>query len=474
MNLKKEFPDNFLWGGPIAANQAEGAWDLDGKGPSAADIEELPDCYSRTSIFNFKHTPEDIRRHLEDRSGNYPRRRGIDFYHTYPDDLALMKEMGFKCFRTSIAWTRIFPRGDEETPNEAGLEFYDRLIDEIVRDGMEPIITLSHYETPLALITEYGGWYNRKTIGFFLRFAETVMKRYEHKVKYWIVINQINSFDWGAEFPGLGLTLNSHENMEEARYQSLHHQFVASALVKQFAGSLDGEMMIGCMNGSRMYYPLTCHPDDVMAACRGNQMNQYFYGDVLIRGEYPGYALRFFDEQGYRIVMEEGDERLLRENTADFFAFSYYCTSTMSAGEGVTENPQLDRTMYGWAVDPAGLRHSLNQFWDRWQVPLFVAENGLGTHDQLEGDEVHDDYRVEYLSAHLRSIREAIRDGVNCFGYAAWAPIDIISCSQGEMDKRYGFIYVDLDNFGKGSGRRIRKDSFYWYRDVIKTNGAAL
>ena len=463
-----------MWGGAIAANQAEGAWDVDGKGPSAADIEELPAEYNRTSIFNFKHSAEDIRRHLADREGNYPRRRGIDFYHTYASDLALMKEMGFKCFRTSIAWTRIFPKGDEGEPNEVGLLFYDRLIDEIIRDGMEPIITLSHYEMPLHLITEYGGWYNRKIIGFFMNFARTVMERYQSKVKYWIVINQINSFDWGAEFPGLGLLKDSHANMEEAKFQSLHHQFVASAMVKQWAKSLEGNMQIGCMNGSRMYYPLTCSPEDVMAACKGNQMNQYFYGDVLIRGRYPGYALRFFEEHGYKIHMEGEDLEILRENRADFFAFSYYCTSAVGEREGMVENPKLEKTMYGWSVDPIGLRHSLNQFWDRYQVPLFVAENGLGVHDRLENGEVHDPYRIEYLRAHLESIREAIGDGVNCFAYASWAPIDIISCSQGEMDKRYGFIYVDLDNFGNGTGKRIRKDSFYWYKHVIETNGREL
>lgn len=473
-DIPKGFPEDFLWGGAVAANQCEGAWDEDGKGPSVADIEELPKVYDRTKVFNFKHTLDDIKRHLKDTTGNYPRRRGIDFYHRYKDDLALMKEMGFKCFRTSISWSRIFPNGDDDVPNEKGLIFYDNLIDEIIKDGMVPIITMSHYEMPIKLVTEYGGWYNRKLIDLFYRYARILLDRYSDRVKYWIVINQINSFGWGADFPGLGLALNTHEDMLEARYQCLHHQFVASALTKSYAKKLNNGIKIGVMNGCRMTYPKTCKPEDSLANYKHNEMNQFFYGDVLLRGEYPGYAFRFFKDHGFNIKIENEDLEIIKNNPADFFSFSYYCTAICSQEEGVEENPELEKSVYGWAIDPVGLRYLLNVYYDRWQKPIFISENGLGTFDKLEGQSVHDEYRIEYFKAHLKSIKEAIIDGVNCFGYASWAPIDIISCSQGEMDKRYGFIYVDLDNYGNGSGNRYRKDSFYWYKHVIETNGDEL
>lgn len=468
------FPENFLWGGAIAANQAEGAWDADGKGPSVADIEELPKIYDRKSVFNFRHTLEELEVHLHDKKGNYPRRRGIDFYHTYKEDLALMKEMGFRCFRTSIAWTRIFPTGEEELPNEAGLLYYENLVDEIRKDGMEPILTLSHYEMPLWLVQKYGGWYDRRLIEIFLRYARAVLDRFHEKVKYWIVINQINSFGWGADFPGLGLVKNSHEDMLEARYQCLHHQLVASALVKQYAKELDPELKIGCMNGCKMRYPSSSDPEDVLACYQYNQMNQFFFGDVLLRGEYPGYMLRMFEDRGWKISMETEDADILKENTADFFSFSYYCTGICGQKNGPEENPLLEKSVYGWSIDTPGLRYLLNVYWDRWQKPIFIAENGLGTFDELTDNQVHDSYRISYLEAHLKEIKKAIRDGVDCFGYAAWGPIDIISCSQGEMDKRYGFIYVDLDNLGHGSKKRFKKDSFYWYQHVIETNGAEL
>lgn len=469
-----EFPKEFLWGGAVAANQCEGAWNIGGKGISVADIEELPKEYDRKTVFNFKHTLEDIQRHIEDKEGNYPRRRGIDFYHHYKEDLALMKEMGFKCFRTSIAWTRIFPKGDENTPNEEGLKFYDNLINEIIKDGMEPIITISHYEMPIHLVTKYGGWYNRKLIDLFYRYAKVLLDRYGNRVKYWIVMNQINSFGWGADFPGLGLALNTHEDMLEARYQSLHHQFVANAMIKKYAKSLKYDIQIGVMNGCKFTYPKTCLPEDALACYQHNEMNQFFYGDVLLRGEYPGYAWRFFKEHKFNLHMQEQDLTLLKENPSDFFSFSYYCTAIFSEEKGLEENSLLSKSVYGWSIDPTGLRYLLNVYWDRWQKPIFIGENGLGTFDTFENGKIHDQYRINYLKEHLKSLKEAIQDGVNCFGYASWGPIDIISCSQGEMDKRYGFIYVDLDNDGKGSGRRYKKDSFYWYKHVIETNGSEL
>lgn len=385
-----------------------------------------------------------------------------------------MKEMGFKCFRTSIAWSRIFPRGDETEPNEEGLRYYDSLIDTIISCGMEPIITMNHYEMPLYLVTEYGGWNNRTLITFFVRYAKVLLDRYKGKVKYWILINQINSFFWGAEFPGLGITLDFPGDPEQGKYQALHHEFVACAQIKQYAKQLDCGLQIGFSNGSKVCYGATCNPEDAMAAVQRNQMDQFFFGDILFRGRYPGYSKRFFAERGISIQAEAADFTLLEENTLDFFAFSYYCTAITSAKGGTCDNPLLERTAYNWTVDAIGLRHNLNVFWDRWQKPLFIAENGLGTFDKLEDGQIHDEYRIEFHRRHLKQLKEAILDGVDCFGYAAWGPIDIISCSQGEMDKRYGFIYVDLDNLGHGSAKRFRKDSFYWYQHLIQTNGSEL
>lgn len=473
MMKNKGFPKDFLWGGAIAANQAEGAWNVDGKGPSMADIELLPETYSRTSVVGFKHTKEEIANALKDKEGYYPRRGAIDFYHTYKEDLALMKEMGFTCFRTSFNWTRIFPKGDEKEPNEAGLRFYDDLIDEMLKNGIEPVMTVSHYEMPIHLVTEYNGFLDRRCIDYFVKYCEVLFKRYHTKVKYWILLNQINSLGGWGEFSSLGL-LQGYDKSDV--YQATHHQFVACAKATKLAHEIDEGMRIGMMLGDDTTYPATCKPEDVFATTQRNQMNQYFYSDVLLRGEYPGYAFRYFEENDIQIEILDEDKELLKKYPADYLSFSYYFTRCTSAEhpDGPVENPYLEKSIWGWAIDPLGFRNSLNQYWDRYQVPMFIAENGLGALDEVVDGKIHDEYRISYLRENIRAMKEAIKDGVNVFGYASWGPIDIISCSQGEMSKRYGYIYVDLDDRGNGSGKRLKKDSFYWYTKVIASNGESL
>lgn len=473
--LQKGFPEGFLWGGAIAANQAEGAWDTDGKGPGLADVELLPEKYSRQNIVGFYHTKEDIEKALSDKEGYYPRRAAIDFYHSFEEDLELMKGMGFRCFRTSFNWPRLFPKGIEAEPNEAGLLFYDRLIDSMLEKNIEPVMTISHYEMPLYLATEYNGWHSRETISFFLNLCKVLFERYGNKVKYWIIINQINmAKDW-SEFASLGMLKDSFsEDRNSAVYQALHHQLVASARAKKLAKEINPGMQIGMMNGEDVVYPATCKPEDVFAAMERNRMNNYFCSDVLVRGEYPGYALRYFKDHKITVDITREDEKVLKENTVDFLSFSYYFTQTLSADgiETPLPNPYIEKSIWGWATDPLGLRYSLNQYWDRYGLPMFIAENGLGALDEVTEDgKIQDQYRIDYLAAHIKAMKEAVKDGIQVFGYASWGPIDIISCSQGEMSKRYGYIYVDLDDRGRGSGKRLKKDSYYWYKNVIESNG---
>lgn len=471
------FPEDFLWGGAIAANQAEGAWNEGGKGPSIADIEVLPEEYSRLGFLGFSHTADEVNAAIADETGYYPRRYGIDFYHTYEQDLALMHEMGFKCFRTSFNWTRIFPNGDDPEPCEEGLAFYDRLIDTVRSYGIEPVMTISHYEIPTRLVTEYDGWADRRVLEHFLRYCRVLFERFHDRVRYWIPFNQINSLGGWGEFASLGLVNDRLEDRRQATYQALHNQFVANAEAVLIAHKIDPSLMVGMMLGDDRRYAKTCDPADQLCAYRQMQMSDYFYCDVLARGGYPGYAKRFFKERDISFEVTEDDERVLRENTVDFLSFSYYSTRVADPQdfEVGADNPHLEKSIWGWAIDPIGFRISLNDYWDRYRKPLFIAENGLGALDEVTPDGcVHDDYRISYLRAHIEAMREAIKDGVNVFGYASWGPIDIVSCSQGEMSKRYGYIYVDRDDRGNGSGKRIKKDSFFWYKNVIASNGEDL
>lgn len=471
---KSQFPNGFLWGGAIAANQAEGAWNIDGKGPSIMDIEILPEKYSLTSILGYSHDDDSIEFALKDDDSLYPRRRGIDFYHTYESDLELMKEMGFTTFRTSINWPRIFPKGIEQEPNKKGLEFYDRLIGKIVDLGMEPIITISHYEMPVYLVKEYNGFASREVIDFYLNFATTIVDRYHDKVKYWIPFNQVNCLDGWGEYGSLGLKRGYDI---QTVYQAVHHQFVAAAKLTKYIHEKCPESKVSVMLGDNTSYPATSKPEDVFATTQRNQMQQYFFSDVMIRGSYPGYAKRYFSEKGISLCITQEDAELLKQNPVDFLTFSYYFTGTIAYENGdivSKSNPYLEKNKWGWAIDPLGLRNALNHYWDRYEKSIFISENGFGHEDIIEDGRIHDTYRINYLREHIKSIRDAIGDGVDVFGYTSWGPIDIVSASQGEMSKRYGYIYVDLDDHGLGTAKRVRKDSFYWYKDVIKSNGKDL
>jgi 6-phospho-beta-glucosidase len=477
MNRIKGFPKDFFWGGAVAANQCEGAWQEDGKGWCAADINRYRGDLPPEKRSNKELTSEDVTFAMGDTTGIYPKRRGIDFYHTYKEDLKLLAGTGMNMFRTSINWSRIFPRGDESAPNEAGLRFYDNLIDEIIGNGMEPLITLSHYEMPLHLTTAYTGWYSRELIDFFVRYCETLFRRYRNKVRYWIMVNQINLLAFET-FNHLGIAEDKVENFDQANYQGVHNMMVASARATAAARTINPDFHIGVMVFDDIAYPASCKPEDVLAAYRRNQM-QYFFSDVLLRGKYPSYALRFFDERGMYIEFGDTDEADLK-NTADFLALSYYYTSVCDVESATTrrggrDNPHISASAWGWGIDPVGLRTKLNMFWDRYQAPMVIAECGLGAVDKLEADgKVHDPYRIDFLRAHVEQLREALIDGVKVIAFCPWGPIDIVSASSSEMEKRYGFVYVDLDTYGKGSGKRFLKDSYEWYKQLIASNGERL
>ena len=464
------FPANFLWGGAVAANQCEGAYDEDGKGWSTQDLAPKGIVGAITA----EPTADNLKL------------KGIDFYHRYREDIAMFAEMGFSVFRFSIAWSRIFPNGDEEMPNEAGLAFYDQLIDECRRHGMKPLVTLSHYETPYHLAKTYDGWCSRKMIGFFKRYVNTVMERYKGKVHYWLTFNEINSILHNPYLSG-GILTPKEQLSKSDLYQAIHHELVASALVTKMAHEIDPDNKVGCMVIGVPSYPLTPNPDDVIANMEQDRHNLYFT-DVQARGAYPKYLNRYFKENGIQIQMEEGDEEILK-NSVDFISFSYYMSTCgcadpnahpQAAGNIIpgVANPYLRSSQWGWQIDPKGLRVLLNQFYDRYQKPLFIVENGLGARDELiEKDgvlTVEDDYRIEYMREHLLQVEEAIEDGVEVLGYTSWGCIDLVSASTAQMSKRYGFIYVDRNDDGSGTMARYRKKSFYWYRDVIASNGASL
>ena len=473
------FPKNFLWGGAVAANQLEGAYDLDGKGMCVADINEFHDDIDIQKKYNEELDTAFVKEAMKAGHGDgriFPKRWGIDFYHTYKEDLKLLAGLGLKTFRTSINWSRIFPNGDDETPNEAGLKFYDNLIDEIIANGMEPMITISHYEIPLNLTLNYNGWYSREVIDFFEKYCKVVFDRYAGKVKLWIIVNQINLIGHES-FNHLGVAEDKVDDLQSAKYQAVHNEMVACARATRYAHEKYPEMQIGMMLCGGPSYAATCKPEDQLATLKHNQM-EYFYSDVLLRGYYPGYAFRFFEDKGIHVEFGEHDEEDLK-NTCDFFSFSYYYTrvcdkESYENGNQFYRHMELPANEWGWTFDPLGLRYMLNEFWDRYQKPIYITENGSGYYDKLEDGKVHDPYRVDFYRMHIEQMKEAIKDGVDLRGYYAWGPIDIISCSSSEMSKRYGFIYVDLDDYGKGTGKRIKKDSYDWYKKVIASNGEDL
>jgi 6-phospho-beta-glucosidase len=470
-NRPTPFPDGFLWGGATAANQLEGAYDEDGKGLSIQDVMPKGIMTPPTD----EPTPDNLKL------------VGVDFYHRYAQDIALFAEMGFKTFRFSVAWSRIFPRGDEEEPNEAGLAFYDRVLDELDRHGIEPLVTISHYETPLHLARAYDGWTSRQLIGLYERYCRTLFERYGRRVRHWLTFNEINSIIH-APFLSGAIPTPREQLSDQDLYQAIHHELVASARVTRLAHQMMPDAKVGCMIIAIPTYPLTPDPADVLAAKQAEHQNNYAFGDVHCRGEYPGYLLRYFREHGIELDITDQDREDLRE-TVDFVSFSYYMSvcetadpAKKQAGEGNimggVPNPTLEASEWGWQIDPVGLRIILDDYWDRWQKPLFIVENGLGAKDQLvEVDgtpTVQDDYRISYLRDHLVQVGEALADGVDVMGYTTWGCIDLVSASTAQLSKRYGFIYVDRDDDGTGTLARYRKKSFGWYRDVIASNGASL
>ena len=474
------FPKNFLWGGATAANQCEGAWDVDGKGLSTVDVIPFGEDRMKVSRGQMEMLECDAKH-------SYPAHEAIDFYHHYKEDIALFAEMGFKTYRMSISWTRILPEGDDEIPNEKGIEFYRNVFTELKKYNIEPLVTINHFDTPIALIRKYGGWKDHRMIDAFLKLCSILFTEYKGLVKYWLTFNEINML-LHMPFMGAGILYREGENKDQVNYTAANHELIASARAVKLAHEIDPENMVGCMLAAGQYYPYSCNPDDVWEAFNMDRDN-YFFTDVQARGEYPVWAYRRMEELGVSIELSEEDRKALKEGTVDFISFSYYCSRCISTDEEVLKNhsrgnavfkavvnPYLKASDWGWQIDPLGLRVTCNTLYDRYEKPLFIVENGFGAVDTVEEDgSIHDPYRVDYLRAHLKALKDTIeKDGIPVLGYTMWGPIDLVSASTGEMKKRYGFIYVDKDNEGKGSLNRSVKDSFYWYKKVIETNGEDL
>ncbi len=479
--MANAFPKGFLWGGATAANQCEGGWQEGGKGLSTVDVIPFGEDRMPVSCGLIKMLDCDDQH-------QYPSHEAIDMYHHFKEDIRLFAEMGFKCYRFSIAWTRILPNGDDDTPNEAGLKFYEEMIDECLKYGIEPLITICHFDTPIALIKKYGGWKDRRMIDAYLKYCTAIFTRFAGKVKYWLTFNEINML-LHMPFMGAGILFEEGENPTEVKYRAAHYELIASARAVQLAHKLMPDAMVGCMLAAGQYYPFTCNPVDVYTAMEADRDN-YFFIDVQARGAYPVWAWKRMERAGITLDCTEDDLAQLKAGTVDFISFSYYSSRTASGDPEIIEknrkpgnaaimslkNPYLSASEWGWQIDPVGLRVTLNALYDRYQKPLFIVENGLGAVDKVETDgSIHDPYRIDYMRKHIIEMEKAVNeDGLPLLGYTMWGPIDIVSASTGEMKKRYGFIYVDKDNAGNGTLARSRKDSFYWYKQVIATNGADL
>ena len=472
------FRKDFLWGGATAANQCEGGYKEGKRGLSNIDV--LPFGKDRFPVGMGKMKMFEC-----DENHYYPSHEAIDMYNHYKEDIALFAEMGFKCYRLSIAWTRIFPTGEETTPNEEGLKFYEDLFDECLKYGIEPLVTICHFDVPMNLVEKYGSWRNRKLVDLYVRYCETIFTRFKDKVKYWLTFNEINMI-LHLPFVGAGLYFEEGDNEEEVKYQAAHHQLVASALATKLAHEINPEFKIGCMLAAGNTYANTCAPEDVFKSIQKDREN-YFFIDVQSRGYYPAYALKELERKGISLKMEQEDEKILRENTVDFISFSYYSSRLTSADPEISattegnvfatlKNPYLKASEWGWQIDPIGLRITMNSLYDRYQKPLFIVENGLGAVDTPdENGEINDDYRIEYLRQHIKAMKDAVElDGVDLWGYTSWGCIDLVSASTGEMKKRYGYIYVDKNNDGSGTLKRSKKKSFHWYKQVIESNGENL
>lgn len=471
------FPKEFLWGGAVAAHQLEGGYLDGGKGLSVADVMTVAEG-DNDATKERKITDGVLENHF------YPNHEAIDFYHRYKEDIALLAEMGFKAFRTSIAWTRIFPNGDDEQPNEEGLKFYDDLFDEMLKYNIEPVVTLCHFELPLNIVNKYGGFRNRAVVDMFVKFAVTCFSRYKDKVKYWITFNEINNqADVTREFTAFtnsGVLYKDGENRLQTLYQVTHHEFVASAKAVIEGHKINPDFQIGCMLAVNPIYPETCKPMDQIAQVKELETRLYFYGDVHCRGHYPAYILKLWEKENIHVKMEDGDLETLNNGKVDYLSFSYYQSLVTKFDETAnkpvdTKNSYVKANDWGWQIDPVGLRYSLNILSERYELPLFIVENGIGLHEPQTDKEIQDDGRIAYFASHIAEVKKAVdEDGVALMGYLPWGPIDIVSAGTGEMEKRYGFIYVDKDNYGNGTLNRKPKKSFYWYKKVIASNGEDL
>ena len=475
-----KMPDNFLWGGATAANQCEGAYREGGRGLSSVDV--IPFGPDRMPVARGQ-----MKMLACDSEHSYPAHEAIDMYHHFKEDIALFAQMGFKCYRLSVSWTRIFPNGDDETPNEEGIRFYNDLFDECLRNGIEPLVTICHFDTPVALIKKYGGWKDRRMVDAYLRYCEVLFRQYGKKVKYWITFNEINML-LHMPFMGAGIVFEEGENPEQVKYQAAHHELLASAKAVKLAHEIMPDAKVGCMLAAGQFYPYTCAPADVYKAMDYDRDN-YFFIDVQARGTYPVWAVKRMEKAGVRIQTEAGDEDILKAGVVDFVSLSYYCSRCISSDPEILKNksrgnavinavinPYLKSSEWGWQIDPLGLRITLNTLYDRYGKPLFIVENGLGANDAVEEDgTIHDPYRIDYMREHIKAMMEAVNeDGIPLLGYTCWGCIDLVSASTGEMKKRYGMIYVDKQNDGSGDLKRLKKDSFYWYQKVIRTNGEDL
>ncbi|MDF0478971.1 6-phospho-beta-glucosidase [Vagococcus sp. PNs007] len=476
-SIEQKFPKDFLWGGATAANQYEGGFGQGGKGKALVDV--IPSGNKRRDVmrgmFDYKELNEE---------SIYPAREAVDFYNHWEEDIDYMIEMGFSVYRFSISWSRIFPTGEECESNKEGIDFYSKIVDKLLANNIEPLITICHFDMPLQLIEKYGSWRDRKVIDAYLKYCKVLFETFKGKVKYWITFNEINML-LHMPFMGAGILFEDGEDKEQVKYQVAHHELIASALATKLAKEIDSTFQIGCMLAAGQFYPYSCDPKDVFDALEKNR-ETFFFSDVQVRGHYPEYAKQKMKTNGIEIKMLPEDEMILSENTVDFISFSYYASrltsSDPSKGESTggnviptLRNPHLEISDWGWQIDPLGLRLTLNVLFERYEKPLFIVENGLGAADEVKDGKINDDYRIDYLRKHMKAMSDAMtKDGVNLLGYTSWGCIDLVSASTGEMAKRYGFVYVDKDNEGNGTLKRLRKKSFYWYKEVIGTNGNSL
>ena len=477
MDQTTSFPEGFLWGGATAANQYEGGYQQSGKGAALVDV--LPAGEKRYAVMSGQMHYQEL-----DEATIYPGREAVDFYHHWEEDIDYMVEMGFKVYRFSISWSRIFPTGVEKEPNEEGLRFYEKIIDKLVTNGIEPLVTICHFDIPLYLVETYGSWRSRRVIDAYLDYCQVLFTRFKGKVKYWITFNEINML-FHLPFMGAGIVFEEGENHEAVKYQVAHNELVASALATKMAHEIDPNNQIGCMLAAGQYYPYSSHPADVFDALEKNR-NIFFFSDIQVRGHYPNYAKKKLEQLNITVEMASEDEQILKDYPVDFISFSYYSSRLTSADDSVGEttsgnvihslrNKYLETSEWGWQIDPLGLRTTLNVLYERYEKPVFIVENGLGAKDTLVDGKVADDYRIDYLRKHMIAMREAILvDGVELLGYTSWGCIDLISASTGQMSKRYGYVYVDKDDTGQGLLKRYPKKSFYWYKKVIETNGESL